>query len=143
MLNRTEGSKRYNLEERTLQFAKDIRVFVKMLPRTIANEQDIRQLVSASGSVGANYIEANESLSKKDFLLRIKISRKEAKESRYWLRLLDTGDNDSADNTRDALIQEATELMNIFGAIVRKSQGEVKSEIRNTKLGTGGNVQKS
>jgi len=62
MFKRNEGSKQYDLEERTLQFAKDIRVFVKMLPRTIANEQDIRQLVRASGSVGANYIEANESL---------------------------------------------------------------------------------
>ena len=122
MLKRTEGSKRYDLEDRTLQFAKDIRAFVKMLPQTTANLQDIRQLVRASGSVGANYIEANESLSKKDFVMRIKISRKEAKESRYWLRLLDTGENDSATKTRDALIQEATELMNIFGAIVRKSE---------------------
>ena len=122
MSKRTEGSKQYDLEERTLQFAKDIRVFVKMLPRTIANLQDIRQLVRASGSVGANYIEANESLNKKDFVVRIKISRKEAKESRYWLRLLDTRENDSVDKTRDALIQEATEWMNIFGAIVRKSE---------------------
>ena len=143
MLKRAEGSKRYDLEERTLQFAKDIRAFVKMLPRTIANEQDIRQLARASGSVGANYIEASESLSKKDFVMRMKISRKEAKESRHWLRLLDTGENDSADKMRDALIQEATELMNILGAIVRKSQGEVKSEIRNPKLETRGNVQKS
>jgi four helix bundle protein len=122
MFKRTDGSKQYDLEERTLQFAKDIRAFVKALPRTIANEQDIRQLVRASGSVGANYIEANESLSKKDFVMRIKISRKEAKETRYWLRLLDTGENDSVGKTRDALIQEATELMNIFGAIVRKSE---------------------
>ena len=122
MLKRTEGSKRYDLEERTLQFAKDIRAFVKMLPRTIANEQDIRQLVRASGSVGANYIEASESLSKKDFVMRIKISRKESKESRYWLRLLDTRENDSSNKTRDTLIQEATELMNIFGAIVRESE---------------------
>ena len=121
MFKRIEGSKQYDLEERTLQFAKDIRAFVKALPRTIANEQDIRQLVRASGSVGANYIEANESLSKKDFVMRTKISRKEAKESRYWLWLLDTGENDSVDTTRDALIQEATELMNIFGAIVLKS----------------------
>ena len=72
--------------------------------------------------MGANYIEANESLSKKDFVVRIKISCKEAKESRYWLRLLDTGENDSADKARDTLIQEATELMNIFGAILRKSE---------------------
>jgi four helix bundle protein len=55
-------------------------------------------------------------------VVRIKISRKEAKESRYWLRLLDTGENDSADKARDTLIQEATELMNIFGAILRKSE---------------------
>jgi four helix bundle protein len=110
------------LEERTLQFAKDVRAFVKTSPRTIANEQDIRQLVRASGSVGANYIEANEFLSKKDFVVRIKISRKEAKESRYWLRLLDTRENDSSNKTRDTLIQEATELMNIFGAIVRESE---------------------
>ncbi len=123
MFKRTEGSKQYDLEARTLQFAKDVRAFVKALPRTIANEQDIKAARESIGhSVGANYIEANESLSKKDFVMRIKISRKEAKESRYWLRLLDTGENDSADKTRDALIQEATELMNIFGAIVRKSE---------------------
>ena len=122
MFKRTESSKRYDLEERTLQFAKDVRAFVKTLPRTIANEQDIGQLVRASGSVGANYIEASESLSKKDFVMHVKISRKEAKESRYWLRLLDTGGIDSVNKTRDALIQEATELMNIFGSIARKSE---------------------
>jgi four helix bundle protein len=117
-----DNSKRYDLEERTLQFAKDVRGFVKTVPRTVANEEDVRQLVKASGSVGANYIEANESLSKKDFVLRIKISRKEAKESRYWLRLLDTGGKAAAGKARDALIQEATELMKIFGSIARKSQ---------------------
>ena len=95
---------------------------MKTLPRTHANEQDIRQLVRASGSVGANYIEANESLSKKNFMMRIKISRKEAKESRYWLRLLDAGEKESLDKARGSLIQEATELMNIFGSIVRKSE---------------------
>ncbi len=95
---------------------------MKALPRTIANEEDIRQLVKASGSAGANYIEANEALSKKDFLLHIKISRKESKESRYWLRLLDTGEKESLDKTRGTLIQEATELMNIFGSMVRKTE---------------------
>ena len=78
--------------------------------------------MKASGSVGANYIEANESLSKKDFALHIKISRKEAKESRYWLRLLDAGGREPLEKTRDSLIREATELMNIFGSIMRKSQ---------------------
>ena len=122
MSNIDETSKKYDLENRTFEFAKNVRAFVKMLPRTIANGEDIRQLVRAAGSVGAKYIEANESLGKKDFLLRIKISRKEAKESRYWLRLLETGDNAAVDKDRDALIQEATELMNIFGSIVRRSE---------------------
>jgi four helix bundle protein len=61
-----ESSKRYDLDERTLQFARDVRAFINMLPRTVANDEDTRQLVRASGSVGANYIEANDSLSKKE-----------------------------------------------------------------------------
>ena len=81
-MTKIQNSKQtYDLEERTFQFAKDVRLFVKTLPKTIANIEDSIQLVKASGSVGANYREANEALSKKDFLMRIKISRKEAKES--------------------------------------------------------------
>jgi four helix bundle protein len=122
-MSETEGSsKRYDLDERTLQFAKDVRAFIKTLPRTAANDEDTRQLLRASGSVGANYIEANDSLSKKDFVMHIKISRKEAKESRYWLRLLDTAGRESAEGARGSLVREATELMNIFGAIMRKSE---------------------
>jgi four helix bundle protein len=83
-----ENSKRFDLEDRTYAFAKRCRGFVKILTKTIGNMEDARQLVRSSGSVGANYIEANESLSKKDFICRIKICRKEAKEGRYWLRLL-------------------------------------------------------
>ncbi len=71
--------------------------------------------------MGANYIEANDASSKKDFRLRIKISKKESKESRYWLRLLDTKGIAALDAERDKPIQESTELMNIFGAILRKS----------------------
>jgi len=86
-------SKTYDLEDRTAKFAKETRSFVKHLPKTIANIEDIKQLVRSSGSVGANYIEANDSLSKKDFFLMIiKICRKEAKESQYRLQLLDTGE---------------------------------------------------
>jgi four helix bundle protein len=112
--------KQYDLEDRTLEFAKNVRAFVKKLPKTIANVEDIRQLVKASGSVGANYIEANESLSKKDFFMRIKICRKEAKESRYWLKLVDTDKDKDLDDERDLLITESTELMKIFGSILRK-----------------------
>jgi four helix bundle protein len=95
---------------------------VKKLSRTISNIEDGKQLVKASGSVGSNYIEANESLSKKDFIMRIKICRKESKESRYWLKLVDTNNAKEQERDRDTLITEATELMNIFGAILQKSQ---------------------
>ncbi|HLB74331.1 MAG TPA: four helix bundle protein [Sedimentisphaerales bacterium] len=119
---KNQNSKCYDLEDRTLAFAKNVRVFVKRLPKTVANIEDGKQLVKASGSVGANYIEANEALSKKDFVMRIKICRKESKESRYWLKLVDTQDDPELDSERAGLEQEATELMNIFGAILRKSE---------------------
>jgi len=80
--------KKYDLEELTLKFAIDSRLFVKKLPRTISNIEDVKQYVRSSGSVGASYIEANEPLSKKDFCFRIKICRKEAKESSYWLKIM-------------------------------------------------------
>lgn len=116
-----QKSKQYDLEDRTFEFAKDVRIFVNKLPKSVGNIEDIKQLIRSSGSVGANYIEANESFSKKDFVMRVKISRKEAKESRFWLRLLNIGDNKELDERRVILINEATELMNIFGAIIRKT----------------------
>jgi len=115
-----ENPKRYDLEDRTFAFAKACRAFIKKLPKTIGNIEDARQAIRASGSVGANYIEANEALSEKDFICRIKICRKEAKESRYWVRLLEVPA--ALDPERDATVQEAQELMNIFGAIIRKSE---------------------
>ena len=86
-----DGAKRRDLEERTFEFAESVRAFVKQLPRTISNTEDVRQLVRASGSAAANWIEADEALSKKDFLMRVKICRTEAKESRLFLRLIDVG----------------------------------------------------
>jgi len=115
-------TKQYDLEDRTFIFAKDVRAFIKKIPKTVANIEDTKQVVRASGSIGANYIEANESLSKKDFMMRIKICRKEAKESRYWLKLIDSGNDSTVQKYRNDLIQEATELTSIFGAIVRKSE---------------------
>lgn len=122
-MTEAENPKRFDLEERTEEFARGVRSFLKMLPRRAANDEDGRQLLRASGSVGANYIEANEAVSRKDFILRIKICRKEAKECGYWLRLLDL-EGTGADVTawRDDLVREATELMKIFGAILRKSE---------------------
>lgn len=116
------NSKHYDLEDRMLAFAQAVRAFVKQIKRTICNIEDGRQLVRASGSVGANYIEANEALSKKDFRMRIKISRKEAKESRYWLRLVDMYGDDRLEKRRDELIQEATELASIFSSILHNSE---------------------
>ena len=112
----------YDLEERTFQFAKAVRLFVKKIPNTTATIEDSKQLVKASGSVGANYREANEALSKKDFLMRIKICRKESKESAYWLELIN--ETNSLKNADEALnlIQEANELKKIFSSIVEKSK---------------------
>ena len=117
-----QNSKLYDLEERTFKFAEDIRNFVKKLPKTIANYEDSKQLVRASGSVAANYIEANESLSRKDFSHKIMICRKEAKESRLWLRLCEIADNKDLESKRDKLIEESIELTKIFGSILEKSK---------------------
>lgn len=116
------NAKRYDLEARTLEFAKRVRAFIKELPRTMANIEDGKQLIRSSGSVGANYIEANEALSKKDFLMRIKICRKETRESEHWLRLVDIGESDALETEKQTLIQESTELRKIFGAIIEKSK---------------------
>jgi|SRR3989344_4005052 len=116
------NSKQYDLEERTFNFAKQVRDFVKNLPRTSANIEYGKQLIRSSGSIAANYIEANESLSKKDFIMRVKISKKEAKESRLWLRLIDVADNNVLEGQRQKLISEVEELMKITGAILEKSK---------------------
>ena len=86
-----DGAKPRDLDDRTFLFAESVRAFVKQLPRTISNTEDVRQLVRASGSVAGNWIEADEALSRKDFLMRVKICRKKAKESRLFLRLIDAG----------------------------------------------------
>ena len=112
--------KQYDLEERTFRFAKDCREYVKKLPRTISNIEYGRQLIKSSGSQAGNYIEANEALSKKDFLLRVRISKKEPKESRLWLRL--TEPKPEEENEQARLIAEANELMRIFGSILEKAK---------------------
>ena len=112
---------RYDLEDRTFEFARRVRQLVRQLPRTVSNAEDVKQVVRSSGSVGANYIESNEALSKKDFRRRIRISRMESKETRFWLRLLDTQDASALNTERDALIQESTELTRIFSTILQKS----------------------
>lgn len=109
---------KFDLENRTLEFAKRVNTYVNKLPRTISNIENGKQLVRSAGFVGANYIEANESLSKKDFVHRVKISRKEVKESRYWLILTEPKEENQSE--KSSLIQESTELMKIFGSIIEK-----------------------
>jgi len=121
-MTQAQNTKQYDLEDRTFQFAKRVRAFVKTLPRTIASIEDGKQLIRSSGSVAANYIEANESLSKKDFVMRIKICRKEAKESELWLKLIFLNSNDALEKECATLIQESVELRKIFGSILEKSK---------------------
>lgn len=110
---------KYDLEDRTFRFAENILKLVNNTSMTLSNRELAKQLISSGCSVGANYIEANEALSKKDFLYRIKICRKESKETLYWLRLIEP--NPKTSELREQLAQESTELTKIFGAILRNS----------------------
>ena len=109
----------FDLEKRTFIFAKNVREYVVKLPKSLTNAEFGRQLVRSAGSVGANYIEADEALSKKDFIMRIKICRKEAKESKYWLEL-STSSNENTE-LKSHLIDECTQLIKIFSTIIKKT----------------------
>ena len=111
-------NKKYDLEDRTFHFTQNVRDYVNDLPGRITNTEIGKQLIRSAGSVGANYIEANESLSKKDFLIRVKICRKEAKETQYWLKLSEP--KNGFKDLKSHLITESEELMKIFGAILQK-----------------------
>lgn len=111
---------KYDLENRTYDFALNVRKMVVKLPYSIINKEVTRQAVRSSGSIGANYIEANETVGDKDFLFRLKLSRKEAKESIFWLRLLREMNDKSMNSEIETLIEEAIELRKIFSAIINK-----------------------
>lgn len=110
------------LEERTLFFARDMRFFVKHLPQSPALYNDSSQILRASGSIGANYLEAKEGLSKKDFLYRIRICRKEAKEARYWLLLLQPFVSNPQQRDYSQLLEESDQLIRIFTAIAKTTE---------------------
>lgn len=109
----------YDLEQRTENFACSCRKLIRKIALDIANREDSKQLARASGSVAANYIEANEHLSRKDFVFRIRVCKKESKESKLWLNLLYIIDNE-LDNERKSLSREASELVKIFNSIILK-----------------------
>lgn len=90
------------------------------LPKNAANDEYVPQLIRAGSSSGANYIEANEAIGDKDFKMKIKTSRREAKESGYWLRLVITDGSKESEGKRAYLRQEAKELVLIFSAILKK-----------------------
>lgn len=117
---------KYDLEKRTEDFAISVRNCLKKLEKNIINWDDVKQVIRSSGSIGANYVEANDGFSDKDFMYRIRICRKEAKESVYWLRVISVNDNEQ--QLINELEKEAQELTNIFGAILRnfKRKKEVK-----------------
>lgn len=109
---------RDDLVERTERFARDVRRFVRSLPRTISNAEDVKQVVRSSGSVAANQIEADNALGDQDRLMKFRICRKEARESGLWIRLLDTGGEGALEAERNRLNDESAQLMKIYSAII-------------------------
>ena len=120
------NEKPYNLEKRTELFAREVRISLSKIKKTLINMDDIKQVIRSSGSVGANYCEANDSLSDKDFEYRAKICRKEAKETKYWFSVIVV--EESEQEKINNLKKEATELMNIFGAILRNFRNNKKGK---------------
>lgn len=112
---------KYDLEERTAKLGENVIVLVKNIKVTAINSKIISQLVGSSGSVGANYCEANEAESKKDFIHKISISKKEIKETKHWLRLLAKSNPEKKEQIR-ILWQEAQELLLIFSKIIVSSK---------------------
>jgi len=109
----------FDLEERTAKFGEEIIRFVKKIPRNAENNRLIGQLVGCGTSVGANYCEANEGVSKKDFKCTIGRCVKEAKETKFFLRMIAASEPKLADEARQ-LYREAKELHLIFASIFRK-----------------------
>jgi four helix bundle protein len=116
----------FDLEDRMTRFAKNVCDFLRPIPLTEANTIYMRQLLRSSSSIGANYLEANDALGKKDFLVKTRTSRREGKETRYWLRLLEIPDNQKLENKRKILIDEAEQLIRILSAIINKVQQSAK-----------------
>ncbi|OIP78699.1 MAG: hypothetical protein AUK20_03280 [Parcubacteria group bacterium CG2_30_45_37] len=110
---------KFDLEDRTTEFAKRVIRLCKAVPKNSMNNRLIGQVVGSAGSVGANYREANDSLGKKDFVHRLKISRKESKEAIHWLELIAEANPELKTRMND-LFNEAKELRNILSAIIKK-----------------------
>lgn len=119
MIN-NQTDKRFDLEDRTLNFAKKVINLLSKLPKNTINFELTSQTIRSSGSIGANYREANDSLGKKDFYMRVRVCRKESKETKYWLELI-LHNNPDLEADIEPLISEATEFVKIFSSIVNKA----------------------
>jgi four helix bundle protein len=109
--------------ERTERFADDVRKFVRSLPRTISNAEDVKQVVRSSGSVAANQIEADNAIGDRDRLMKFRICRKEARESGLWIRLLDAGVDQAMTLEKIRLNDEAGQLVKIYSTIINRLGG--------------------
>ena len=114
-----ENRHKFDLEERATEFGKRVVRLCISLPKNSINNRLTGQAVGSAGSVGANYREANDSLGKKDLIMRMKISRKEAKETIHWLDLIEEANLGIKDQMQD-LKQEALEIKNILSTIINK-----------------------
>jgi four helix bundle protein len=115
-------ARNYDLHERTARFGESVLRFVKKLPDNAVNHRLVSQLVGAATSLGANYCEADEAVSRKDFCLKISVCRKEAREAQFFLRMTATAEEKFKEEIR-VLWREARELHLIFCAILRNSKG--------------------
>lgn len=116
-----KNPKKYDLEKRTLEFGKRVIRLSKALPKNTVNYTLISQLTRSGTSLGANYREANETETKKDFLFRMRICRKEGKETIYWLNLIIEA-NPALSERIKPLLEETLELVKIFATIIQKSK---------------------
>lgn len=122
----TNNNQVYDLEERTAKFAESVIDLMKKLSNDSINKRMIEQLIGSAGSLGANYCEANEAESKKDFIHKIGICKKETKETRHWLRLLARANTDFVNDFR-ILWKENQELLLIFSKIISSSRRSVEN----------------
>jgi len=118
----SESKHPFDLEKRTTDFAKQVILLCRKLQKDAVNNRLVNQVVGSSGSIGANYREANDALGTKDFVNRLRISRREAKETVHWLELIETANPSFAEEIVP-LMREAIELCKIFSAIIAKNGG--------------------
>lgn len=122
----TNNNQVYDLEERTARFAENVIDLMKKLPENSINKRMVEQLIGSAGSMGANYCEANEAESKKDFVHKIGICKKETKETKHWLRLLARANPIHKDDFR-VLWKETQELLLIFSKIINSSRKSIEN----------------